>query len=127
MLNDDLLISPGSLFEFFENTAKVVPPRPGLSREMIAVQIGQPREGKVLFRELYADGGEVILADPAATRSITLPYGTQMAPGTDNQLVRLNDGSLLAEKDTYVWDDVNPKPVWATRDRAGRGRDGTLG
>src|SRR5215472_2614043 len=98
MLNDDFLISPGS---FFENTAKVVPPGPGLSRGMIAVQVGQPREGKVLFRELYADGGEVILTDPAATRSITLPYGTQMAPGTDNQLVRLKDGSLLAEKDTY--------------------------
>jgi hypothetical protein len=119
MLKNDLLIYNQS---YTENTAKVIPPGSALSEGRIVVLVGQPRDGKVLYRPLYDAKGQINedATGPNATQSSTLPFGNTKAPGTDNQLVRLKDGSLLAEKDGYVWDTIpGAQPAWVGEDVGG--------
>jgi hypothetical protein len=40
------------------------------------------------------------------------PGPSIFANGTDNQVLKLKDGSLLAMRASIYWGDVNPKPAW---------------
>ncbi len=110
MLANNLLIH-GT--RFFENTAKVIPPSNSCPNGKIVLVTGRP--AKLLERPLYDSTNNI------DTTSITtehdFPIGPPIAPNqivwTDNQLVRLKDGSLLAAKNSCVWDDIRPNPpVW---------------
>jgi hypothetical protein len=96
---------------YFENTARVIAPSKINPLGEIVVVTGSPRDqANPLYRPLMSAMGGF---DTTSTASASaFPYGNTRAPGTDNQIVRLKDGSLLAEKDCYIWDPIptNPPP-----------------
>jgi len=97
---------------YFENTAKAIPPsrrRPG---GRIIVVGGQPRaSARLLVRPIVDRAGSFDLA--AKTEEHPFPFGPSQAPGTDNQIVRLKDGSLVAARDSYIWDEfTGDGPAW---------------
>ena len=94
---------------YFENTAKVIPPSPGCPQGKIVVVTGQPRTtAKLLHRPLYDHSGDIDTTSPTA--EVSYPTGSTKAIGTDNQIIRLQDGGLLAIKDSSIWDDISPNP-----------------
>ncbi len=106
---------------YFENTAKVVPPNAGCPRGKIVVSTGQPRNtAKLLHRPLYDQSGNIDTT--SATAEVAYPTGSTKAIATDNQIIRLPDGSLLAIKDAYIWDTIgtNPPP-WINETVTGSG------
>ncbi len=109
ILENEMFIKDGS---FFENTAKVVPPKPGSQgcvNGQIAVMVGDPRPGMILHRPLFGAGGAI---DTTSQTDISEFPGGKHRPGTDNQMVRLKDGSLVAIRDSYIWNDLTPQPSW---------------
>jgi hypothetical protein len=114
LLKNDFLIHSTPVFE---NTAKVVPPSPGCRQGKIVVATGSP--AKLLHRPLFDDTrkhdsgyyDELRHIDTTSpTAEVTYPTGPTKAVGTDNQLVRLSDGSLLALKDSHIWDAIEQDP-----------------
>ena len=80
--------------------------------ENAVVQLGQPRSTAGLVSRDLLDGSSNFATTAAAAK---VPYPidtTSQVLGTDNQLIRLQDGSLLASKNGYVWSDLSPKPPW---------------
>ena len=70
---------------------------------------GQPRDqARLLLRPLFSRGG-TFLRDALAVAKPFPAAGTR-ALDTDNQVVRLKDGSLLALKDTFLWDRIKKEP-----------------
>jgi hypothetical protein len=94
---------------YFENTAKAVPPGTACPLGSIAMATGQPRDtAQLLSRPLFGPDGQVDTTSVAT--GVPYPTGPTRAIATDNQIVRLKDGSLLAAKDAFVWDDISPDP-----------------
>jgi hypothetical protein len=93
---------------FFENTAEVVPPGPGCPLGAVVVVPGQPRNSVTLLRRplltTLTAGGALDTTSP--TTEIAYPLGPNQALATDNQIVRLKDGSLLVARDAYFWDTL---------------------
>ena len=109
VLSDNLVLYTSS---FFENTAKVLPPTAALPNGKVVVQLGQPRSTAGLVSRDLLDGSSNFATTAPAAK---VPYPidtTSQVLGTDNQLIRLQDGSLLASKNGYVWSDLSPKPPW---------------
>ena len=101
---------------YFENTAKVIPPSPGCPQGKIVLSTGQTNAwntGKILHRPLYDYSSNPVQIDTTSPTSefsfVTLTDPTK-AIATDNQTVRLNDGSLLIVRDGFSWDDISPNP-----------------
>jgi hypothetical protein len=111
MLANNLLIHETA---FFENTAKVIPPSNSCLKGKIVLATGRP--AKLLERPLYDSTNNIDTT--SKTTEHDFPIGPPItSPNqivwTDNQLVRLKDGSLLAAKNSCVWDDIRPNPpVW---------------
>jgi len=110
MLANDLLVqgtpTPPA---FFENTAKVIPPSNSCPNGKIVLVTGGP--AKLLERPLYDSTGNIDTT--STTTQHDFPIGPNQIVATDNQLVRLKDGSLLAAKNSCVWNDIRPNPpVW---------------
>jgi hypothetical protein len=106
---DENLSFPNTAFQ--ENTAKVVAPgTPGCTSGQVVLNLGQPRDQAGLyFRGLKGPSNDIVLS--GAGTSVPYPIdATNQRPATDNQLIRLQDGSLLALKNGYTWADVNPPP-----------------
>jgi hypothetical protein len=105
-----------------ENTAKVIPPGGGCQNGSITVATGQPRSTAALLnRRLFDNSGNLDLAT-TSTKSVEYPIGSTKAIGTDNQLIRLKDGSLLATKDSYDWDIIPlGTPPWFGEKVSGSG------
>jgi hypothetical protein len=103
---------------FFENTVRVVPPSlpggfggPACVRGSIVVHLGQPRDtAGLVFRDLLDSNGSFALS-ASATR-VAYPFSAEQTAATDNQIIRLDDGRLLALKNGYCWNDVSPTPEW---------------
>lgn len=96
---------------YFENTAKVIPPLAGCPQGRIVVSTGQTSSwntGKILDRPLYGGSGHIDTTTP--TIEVDFPTGSTKAVATDNQIVRLKDGSLLIVRDGFIWDDISPNP-----------------
>lgn len=110
ILNNNILISSTT---YFENTAKAVPPSTSSPNGKIVVVAGEPRDKvKIFHRSIYDSSGNIDTNIQTGEQPFPLGSPTR-AVGTDNQIVRLKDGSLLAHKDSFVWDDIpsNP-PAW---------------
>jgi hypothetical protein len=108
-LSDNLVIYSSS---FFENTAKVVPPHAALSKGKIVANLGQPRASAGFVSRDLLDASDNFAVNTAAS---WVPYpldATTQVNATDNQLIRLQDGSLLASKNGYIWSDLSPRPAW---------------
>src|SRR5215470_1072792 len=96
----------------FENTVKVVPPNNLLTRGQIVVSLGS--EAFILRRPLLDDHGNADTTT-SSTKEMLLPIDstTTKALGTDNQIVRLKDGALLALRAGAIWDNISPStPAW---------------
>jgi hypothetical protein len=97
---------------FFENTAKVVTPSVTLPQGKIVVHLGQPRgSAGFVSRDLLDAANNFAVSATAVKFPYPLDSATQVN-ATDNQLIRLQDGSLLAAKNGYIWSDLSPRPTW---------------
>jgi hypothetical protein len=100
----------------FENTVRVVPPARACQRGSIVIHLGQSlgSEGGTaagLVHRVLLDRSGNFRTSAAATR-VTYPFNSEQANGTDNQIIRLDDGTLLALKNGYCWSDLSPVPEW---------------
>ena len=98
---------------YWENTAQVISPGAAVPLGRIVVHLGQPREtsGFVARDLLEATGTSVALSAPQTKTPHPFDSSTQK-PATDNQLIRLQDGSLMGIKNGYVWSNLQPPPAW---------------
>jgi len=109
VLSDNLILYNSS---YFENTAKVILPSVALAKGKVVVHLGQPRDSAgFVSRDLLDAADNFAPSAPTAKFSYPLDAASQVN-ATDNQLIRLQDGSLLASKNGYVWSDLSPKPAW---------------
>lgn len=92
----------------FENTVKVVPPNRALPRGQIVVSLGS--QVKILRRALFDEHGNIDMA--SASIQEAFPIDSTMGIGTDNQTVRLKDGSILIFRTGHIWSPINPPPAW---------------
>src|SRR5262245_58101892 len=97
VLSSDFLIHPHPTSGFwFENTLRVLPPSGKFPQGKVVMVLGQPRPlAKLLHRPLYTTGGK-LATSKLLTKYKEFPTGPTKAVGTDNQLIRLKDGTLLA-------------------------------
>jgi hypothetical protein len=109
VLPDTLLLYDKSMFE---NTVRVVPPTLGeCLHGSIVLHLGQPRAtAGFAYRDLLDSNGAFPASAPL-TR-VPYPFNSEQSNGTDNQIIRLDDGALLALKNGYTWSTVTPKPAW---------------
>jgi hypothetical protein len=110
-LPDNLVVSGQA---DWESTAQVIAPMPAVPRGRIAVMLGESQAGPASFSARD-------LLDPTATTfALTAPETltpypldpSKQAPAVDNQLIRLQDGSLLSTKNGYVWGGLASPPAW---------------
>jgi hypothetical protein len=97
---------------FFENTAKVVVPSAIAPMGKIVLNLGSPRPDAGLVSRDLLDGAGNFAANATATKVAYPVDPATQTTATDNQLIRLQDGSLLALKNGYTWNDVSPRPEW---------------
>jgi hypothetical protein len=117
VLENNILIHPTA---YFENTAQALAPSKLCPRGLIVVNPGQPRdEAKILTRPLIDDKGKIDF--DTKTTAIAFPLRATHALGTDNQIIRLKDGTFLAFRDAYFWDDIKPAPPWSKELVSGSG------
>ncbi len=108
-LSENLILYTSS---FFENTSKVIVPSTAKAKGKIVVSLGSPRpEACLVSRDLLDPAGNFAVNAPASEVGYPLDPATQIN-ATDNQIIRLEDGSLLAAKNGYTWSDVSPQPEW---------------
>jgi hypothetical protein len=93
----------------FENTAVVSPPGPSCPQGGVAFNLGQDNK-TFLFRPLY--GATSTVDTTTGSVPVGVPSSDTVVVGTDNQVVRLADGSFLAERDAADWTPVSPEPDW---------------
>jgi hypothetical protein len=78
----------------------------------IVLNLGEPRPDAGLVSRDLLDAGGIFAVNATATKvAYPLDAATQIN-ATDNQIIRLQDGSLLALKNGYTWSDVSPRPAW---------------
>jgi hypothetical protein len=97
----------------FENTAEVVPPNVNAAcpTGAISLNLGQNNFKGVAFRPLFDAVGAIDTTSLTSLNGFNSPATVDI--GTDNQLVRLKDGSLLAERDIAIFSPATPAPPWA--------------
>jgi hypothetical protein len=111
ILADNVLLYASSTWE---NTAKVLPPDAALnSSGRIVLQLGEPRgSAGFVYRDLL-DASKTRIATNAPTTYVPYPLdASSQTNATDNQHIRLQDKSMLATKNGYVWSDLTPRPAW---------------
>jgi hypothetical protein len=97
-----------------ENTVQVATPHRDCPNGRIILHTGESRStcGFVL-RDLFDSSGAILASAVApAPPAIAYPFESDQTNATDNQIIRLQDGSLLASKNGYTWSDLSPKPKW---------------
>lgn len=114
------LVDPWSVTEFtinsthyYENTVNVIAPGKNTAcpNGKIVVMTGQPRPDKrVIISDLLTNDGKI---NTAKGTDVTLQINTNNEKlATDNQIIRLKNGDLLAFKLGFLWSPINPKPFW---------------
>ena len=94
----------------FENTAQVVAPKAACPKGRIALLLGDPNDG-LIRRDLLGATNEIATTAATTAHAYPVPERTQL-PWTDNQIIRLQDGSLIAIKKGAMWSDATPRPEW---------------
>jgi hypothetical protein len=108
-LNDNLLIYNPPLTE---NTAKVIAPGTISPMGKIVFNLGDPRaDAGLVSRDLLDTAGDFAVNATATKVAYPLDPATQLI-STDNQIIRLQDGSLLVSRNGYTWSDLSPRPEW---------------
>ncbi len=123
--NDDLFQwgnadSPWSVKEFkinskryYENTVAVIAPgeNPNCKNGKIIVMTGQKREDRrMIISDLFNSQNKL---NTIIGTNVTLDIDSKSEElATDNQIVKFNDGSLLAIKLGFLWSPITPKPFW---------------
>ncbi len=108
-LSDNLILYTSS---YFENTAKALVPNAALPKGKIVVHLGQPRgSAGFVTRDLLDASNNFAVNSPLSKVAYPLDAASQVN-ATDDQIIRLQDGSLLASKNGYIWSDLSPKPEW---------------
>jgi hypothetical protein len=98
--------------EMFENTVQVVTPHQDCPNGRIILHTGSDRlTCGFVVRDLFDDSG-AISTTAAVPPAIAYPFEADQTNATDNQIIRLQDGSLLASKNGYIWSDLSPRPKW---------------
>ncbi len=101
---------------FFENTAQVIAPHTNSAcpTGQVVVSIGQDvvsgTTHKAFYRNLYDFSGWY--DSSAVTKEASFPISSQHELGTDNLLIKLKDGSLMAIRNGITWESVATKPAW---------------
>lgn len=103
---------------YIENTAQVIGPGANRAcpRGRVVVATGQygdppnPAERVAWVRDLVDAAGRFDAA--AVPTKWTFPITAQDELGTDNVLLKLRDGSLLAIRNGVTWRPPAPKPAW---------------
>ncbi len=100
---------------FYENTIAVIAPGENKScpNGKTIVMTGSKREDRrMIVSDLFTNGTQNKLNENLGT-DVTLDINSDIETlATDNQIVKLNDGSLLAVKLGYLWSPITPKPFW---------------
>jgi hypothetical protein len=111
ILADNVVLYTSSTWE---NTAKVLPPGVALNPSgRIVLHIGEPRSSAGLVYRDLLDATGATIATSAPTTYVPYPLDpSSQTNATDNQIIRLQDKSLLATKNGYVWSDLTPQPAW---------------
>ncbi len=117
VVGDNFRLHPSA---FYENTAKVVGPTAACPQGAIVVSTGEPRSSARLLSGPLLDGSGN-LETTELVRQAAYPVGPSEAIATDNQTVRLTDGSLLSVKDAYFWSPMSPPPRWSQEVVSGSG------
>ena len=95
-----------------ENTAKVIAPSAIAPMGKVVINLGESRpDSGLVNRDLLDAGGNFAVAATGTEVEHPLDAATQLI-ATDNQIIRLQDGSLLAVKNGYIWSDLSPRPKW---------------
>lgn len=98
---------------YYENTVNVLAPgeNPACPYGKVIVMTGQKREDKrMIISNLLAADSSI---NTAHGTNITLPADASIETlATDNQIIKMNDGSLLAVKLGFLWSPISPKPYW---------------
>ncbi len=96
---------------YFENTCKAVPPSPTNPGGSIAIVTGEPRPtAQLLRRPIYDSNGNIDRSTSTVVNAY--PTGSEAGIATDNQIVRMKNGNLLAVKNGYRWDTLKSPPDW---------------
>ena len=96
----------------FENTLSVVTPAIPTVKGKIVLNLGQPRPSAGFVQRNLLDAQNDFSSTEPQTFA-AYPLDSSMQSGaTDNQIIRLHDGSLLAIKNGYVWSGLRTPPEW---------------
>jgi hypothetical protein len=115
-IGDDYVFHVGD--RCFENSAAIIAPNSTTSPSgSIVVLQGQEGTDPLALYHVYC--ASLLTPDGNLSTNeaqiVKLPVASRCILGTDNNLVRLADGSLLAVKDGVVWDPLPPSgPAWRT-------------
>jgi hypothetical protein len=99
----------------WENSLAVL--APGENSNVILGQIilsGGQNASSIYTKPLFGTGSPAKLDSAANATARTLPTTPQDAFGTDNMIVKLKDGSLLALRNATIWSPMKNAPAWAT-------------
>jgi hypothetical protein len=113
MLDENLAISAQPSFE---NSVRVVPPSAALPHGAVVLSRGSAAD---LLLRPFVNGEQVDTTSPTAEG--TFPVATTRSVGTDNQMARLRDGSLLVLRAGTMWDAVTSPPAWTAETITGAG------
>jgi hypothetical protein len=98
---------------YYENTVNVVAPGDNTNcpNGKIVVVTGQPRpDRRVIISDLLTSDGKINTATGTDVAFMININAEKLA--TDNQIVKLKNGDLLAFKLGFLWSPINPKPFW---------------
>lgn len=98
----------------WENTLAAIEPIPGTSADKgrIVLSCGQNVDFPIATRFLFKTDGTI--TDTGGNKvTVKFPELDSAAYGTDNQIIRLKDGSLLQMRNSNTWKAMQDKPSWA--------------
>lgn len=113
-------LSPWGVTEFainsnhyYENTVNVIAPgsNNNCPNGKIVVMTGQPRaDRRMIISDLQNSEGKINTAKGTNVQLDIDPDFEKLA--TDNQIIKLKNGDLLAIKLGFLWKPISPKPSW---------------
>jgi hypothetical protein len=99
---------------YYENTVNVIAPGKNTAcpNGKIVVMTGQPRpDRRMIISNLMTNDGKI-----NTSKGTDVQLGINENSGklaTDNQIIKLKNGDLLAIKLGFLWSSINPKPFWS--------------